>query len=75
MAPSLSYRLSDKLSVLLNAEFYNGESTNAEMLFLIRNTALKVFNTGYQNRLQTFFHFQWYYHQNPGGEYERTDQL
>ncbi len=43
IAPSLSYQLSDKLSVLLNAEFYNSESTNAEMLFLTRNTALKVF--------------------------------
>ncbi|MFT3823136.1 MAG: TonB-dependent receptor [Chitinophagaceae bacterium] len=43
VAPSLSYQVNDKLNISLNTEFYNNESTNAEMLFLTRNTPLKVF--------------------------------
>ncbi|QHS62892.1 TonB-dependent receptor [Chitinophaga agri] len=35
-APSLSYKASDKLSFLVNAEFYNAEATNPMMLFLNR---------------------------------------
>ncbi|ACU59612.1 TonB-dependent receptor [Chitinophaga pinensis] len=35
-APSFSYKASDKLSFLVNAEFYNAESTNALMVFLNR---------------------------------------
>ncbi len=36
LAPSLSYQVNDKLSFLVNAEFYNGESTNATFFFLNR---------------------------------------
>ena len=35
-APSFSYKASDKLSFLVNAEFYNAESTNPMSLFLNR---------------------------------------
>ncbi|RTY91001.1 TonB-dependent siderophore receptor [Flavobacterium sp. RSP46] len=39
-APSLSYKVSDKLSFLINTEFTNRNSSNAPMLFLNRNSAL-----------------------------------
>lgn len=42
-APSLSYQATDRLSFLMNAEFFTSESTNPEMLFLVRTGALKVF--------------------------------
>ncbi|WP_026915576.1 TonB-dependent receptor [Christiangramia portivictoriae] len=41
-APSLSYRVSDRLSFLINTEFYSGESTNPAMLFLDRGAPLRV---------------------------------
>lgn len=40
LAPSLSYKVNDKLSFLVNAEFYNGESTNPLMVFLNRTRPL-----------------------------------
>ena len=39
-APSLSYKVSDKLSFLINTELTNRNSSNAPMLFLNRNSAL-----------------------------------
>jgi len=42
VAPSLSYKVNDRLSFLINTEFYNGESTNTTMLFLDRGAPLKV---------------------------------
>lgn len=36
LAPSLSYKASDRLSFNVNAEFYNGEGTNTLMVFLNR---------------------------------------
>lgn len=39
-APSLSYKVNDKLSFLINTEFTNRNSANAPMLFLNRNSAL-----------------------------------
>jgi iron complex outermembrane recepter protein len=39
-APSFSYKANDKLSFLVNAEFYNAESTNPMMLFLNRRRGL-----------------------------------
>ncbi|KGO87949.1 TonB-dependent receptor [Flavobacterium rivuli WB 3.3-2 = DSM 21788] len=54
VAPSLSYEVNDKLSFLVNTEFYNGRSTNPTMLFLDRGApSLKVHNMkelGYDNR-------------------------
>lgn len=41
-APSLSYRLNDRLSFLINTEFYSGESTNPAMLFVDRGAPLRV---------------------------------
>lgn len=35
-APSLKYKVSDRLSFLINTEFYEGKSTNPTMLFLDR---------------------------------------
>lgn len=40
VAPSLSYKVNDKLSFLINTEFTNRTSANAPMLFLNRNNAL-----------------------------------
>lgn len=40
VAPSLSYKVNDKLSFLINTEFTNRTSANAQMLFLNRNNAL-----------------------------------
>ncbi|MBX9889034.1 MAG: TonB-dependent siderophore receptor [Flavobacteriaceae bacterium] len=39
-APSLSYKVSDKLSFLINTEWTNRNSANAPMLFLNRNSSL-----------------------------------
>lgn len=53
VAPSLSYKASDKISFLVNAEFLNNESTNATMLFLTRSFPLRVHNMnelGYDNK-------------------------
>ena len=44
VAPSLSYKVNDRLSFFVNTEFYNGESTNPTMLFLDRGAALEVTN-------------------------------
>lgn len=40
IAPSLSHKVTDKLSFLINSEFYNGESTNPFMVFLNRSRQL-----------------------------------
>ncbi|SDI58649.1 iron complex outermembrane recepter protein [Flavobacterium glycines] len=53
VAPSLSYKASDRLSFLFNTEFLSNEATNATMLFLTRSTPLKVHNIdelGYDNK-------------------------
>jgi len=53
VAPSLSYKVNDNLSFLINTEFYNGRSTNATMLFLDRDAPLRVHNMhdlGYDNK-------------------------
>ncbi|WP_031426927.1 TonB-dependent receptor [Flavimarina sp. Hel_I_48] len=42
VAPSLSYKVNDRLSFLINTEFYHGESTNTTMLFLDRGAPLQV---------------------------------
>ncbi|MEO6520746.1 MAG: TonB-dependent receptor [Mucilaginibacter sp.] len=43
-APSLSYKVDDKLSFLVNAEFLAAEGTNPTMLFFDRGTALRAKN-------------------------------
>ncbi|MBF6640694.1 TonB-dependent siderophore receptor [Flavobacterium sp. J49] len=40
VAPSLSYRVNDKLSFLINTEFYERTSANAPMIFLSRYSPL-----------------------------------
>ncbi|QJB32248.1 TonB-dependent receptor [Chitinophaga oryzae] len=40
LAPSLSYRVNDRLSFLVNTEFYSGEGTNPTMIFLNRRRQL-----------------------------------
>ncbi len=40
LAPSLSYKVDDRLSFLLNAEFYSAKTTNPLMVFLNRNRKL-----------------------------------
>lgn len=42
IAPSLSYKVNDRLSFLLNTQFLSAEGTNPTMLFFDRSTALKV---------------------------------
>jgi iron complex outermembrane receptor protein len=42
LAPSLSYKVNNKLSFLVNAELYNGEGTNTLMVFLNRSRQLKA---------------------------------
>ncbi|AMP97379.1 TonB-dependent receptor [Pedobacter cryoconitis] len=42
IAPSLSYKVNDRLSFLLNTQFLSAEGTNPTMLFFDRGTALKV---------------------------------
>ena len=44
IAPSLKYKVNDKLSFLVNTEFYDGESTNPTMLFVDRGAPLTVTN-------------------------------
>ncbi len=53
IAPSLSYKVNDRLSFLINTELFNGESTNQTMLFLDRGNPLQVNNLdelGYNNK-------------------------
>lgn len=53
IAPSLSYEVNDRLSFLVNTEFYNGKSTNQTMLFVDRGAPLRVTNLdelGYDNK-------------------------
>ncbi|MCF6402537.1 TonB-dependent receptor [Chitinophaga filiformis] len=40
LAPSLSFKANDRLSFLVNAEFYTAQSTNALMVFMNRSRAL-----------------------------------
>lgn len=44
VAPSLSYKVNDRLSFFVNTEFFNGESTNPTMLFVDRGAPLRVTN-------------------------------
>lgn len=44
IAPSLSYDVNDKLSFLINTEYYHSESTNPTMLFLNRSAPLEATN-------------------------------
>lgn len=46
VAPTLSYKVNDKLSFLINTEFYNGRSTNQMMLFVDRGAPLISHNIG-----------------------------
>lgn len=54
VAPSLLYKVNDKLTFNINTEFYNGQNTNQTMLFLDRGApSLRVHNInelGYDNR-------------------------
>ena len=53
VAPSLSYKASDRLSFLINTEFLSNEATNPTMLFLTRSYPLRVHNMnelGYDNK-------------------------
>lgn len=43
-APSLLYKVNDRLSFNINTEFYNGKSTNQTMLFVDRGNPLTVKN-------------------------------
>lgn len=52
-APTLSYKVNDKLSFLINTEFMNNRSTNQTMLFLDRGAPLRVHTInelGYDNK-------------------------
>lgn len=42
LAPGFSYKASDKLSFLVNTEFYTAQSTNATMVFMNRSRQLKA---------------------------------
>lgn len=42
IAPSLAYKVNDRLSFLVNAQFLSAESTSPTMLFFDRSIALKV---------------------------------
>ncbi len=42
IAPSVTYQATDRLSFFVNAEIFNGRSTNPTMLFLDRGTELRV---------------------------------
>lgn len=44
VAPSFSYKASDRLSFYLNTEFYNNRTTNQTMLFVDRGAPLRVHN-------------------------------
>ncbi len=53
VAPSLSYEVNERLSFLINTEFLSSEMTNPTMLFLDRNSPLRVHNIdelGYDNK-------------------------
>jgi iron complex outermembrane receptor protein len=53
VAPSLSYKVNDRLSFFVNTEFYNNRGTSQTMLFLDRGAPLKVSNIdelGYDNK-------------------------
>ncbi|MDI1255555.1 MAG: TonB-dependent receptor [Flavobacterium sp.] len=53
VAPSLSYRVSDKLSFVVNTEIMSAEQTNPTMLFFDRNAPLRVTDIdafGYNNK-------------------------
>lgn len=52
VAPSLSYKVNNRLSFFVNTEFYDGESTNPTMLFVDRGAPLRATNIeelGYNN--------------------------
>ncbi|MEN2398237.1 TonB-dependent receptor [Flavobacterium sp. MC2016-06] len=52
IAPTLSYKVNDRLSFLVNTEFMSNESTNPTMIFLDRDAPLRVHNIkelGYDN--------------------------
>lgn len=52
VAPSLSYKVNEKLSFFVNTEFYDSESTNPLMLFVDRGAPLTATNLeelGYNN--------------------------
>lgn len=54
VAPSLSYKVNDKLSFFINTEFHDSESTNPLMLFVDRGAPLQANNIeelGYNNEL------------------------
>jgi len=44
VAPSLSYKINDRLSFFINTEFFDGESTNPTMLFVDRGAPLTATN-------------------------------
>jgi len=44
VAPSLKYKVNDRLSFFVNTEFFNGESTNPTMLFVDRGAPLTATN-------------------------------
>ena len=53
VAPSLNYKVNDRLSFFVNTEFYNNRGTSQTMLFLDRGAPLKVTNIdelGYDNK-------------------------
>jgi iron complex outermembrane receptor protein len=54
LAPSMSYKVNDRLTFLLNTEFIQQESTNPTMLFLGRNSPLQwkdLNELNYNNKL------------------------
>lgn len=54
VAPSLSYKINERLSFLINTEFYHSEGTNPTMLFLNRSSPLEYENMqdlNYNNEL------------------------
>ncbi|QED37375.1 TonB-dependent receptor [Antarcticibacterium arcticum] len=44
IAPSLSYKVNDRLSFLINTEIFKGETTNPTMLFVDRGAPLRATN-------------------------------
>jgi len=53
IAPSLSYKVNDRLSFFVNTEIYSNRSTNQTMLFVDRGSELRVHNMdelGYDNK-------------------------
>lgn len=49
IAPSLSYEVNDRLTFLINSEYFESESTNQLMLFLNRSNPLEAENLGELN--------------------------